>query len=214
MSGPIQDGYHNRSAILHPGLRDDRATEYRVMRETIRDRGTARMVLLPIVFIGWAAIAVATTHVITVALGMLVPLVVLVAGFEAIFALHLNVERIGRYLQAFHEDAEGWEHVAMRYGRRFPGSGPVPLYGRLFILATSVNYLPAALGGTVPEQVVLAALHFVFINRVRVARGFAARQRAEDLERFESLKSEIGNLKSPSKETSFPPPVPPSDPNA
>jgi hypothetical protein len=179
-----------------------RDLEYGAMRDTIRNRGTARMVLLPIVFIGWAGTAVATAAVITVALSTLVPLLVLVAGFEAIFALHLNVERIGRYLQVFHEDETGWEHVAMRYGQQFPLAGPDPLYGRLFVLATSVNFLPAALGGIIPEQIVLAVLHLLFINRVRVARQFAARQRAEDLARFESLKSEIGNLLSPKTQNS------------
>ena len=53
----------------------------------------------------------------------LVPLLILVAGFEAIFALHVNVERIGRYLQVFHEDDDGWEQVAMQFGR-FPGGRP------------------------------------------------------------------------------------------
>ena len=89
----------------------------------------------------------------------------------------------------------------MRYGRQFPGAGPDPLYGRLFVLATSVNFLPAALGGILPEQIVLAVLHLLFINRVRLARAFAARQRAEDLARFQSLKSEIGSLLSASKQT-------------
>lgn len=160
------------------------------MRATIRERGTARMALLPLVFIGWAGATIATAAVITVALSTLVPLMVLVAGFEAIFALHTNVERIGRYLQVFHEADDGWEHVAMRLGQRFPGTGPDPLFGRLFVLATSVNFLPAALGGETPELVVLALLHLVFINRIRIARGVAARQRAEDLERFTALREQ------------------------
>src|SRR5262249_34617735 len=142
--------------------------EYVALRATIRERGTARMVLLPIVFIGWAGTAVAATAVITVATSMLVPLLVLVAGFEAIFALHLNVERIGRYLQVFHEAEGGWEHVAMRFGQQFPGTAPDPLCSRLFVLAASVNYLPVALGGTLPEVGVLAVLHLVFVNRVRM----------------------------------------------
>ena len=167
-----------------------REAEYAAMRATIRERGTARMALLPLVFVGWAGTAVATAAVITVAVSTLVPLLVLVAGFEAIFALHLNVERIGRYLQVFHEpDDDGWEHIAMAYGQRYPGSAPDPLSSRLFVLATSVNFLPAALGGEFfPEVVVLAVLHLLFVNRIRVARLFAARQRAEDLERFSSLK--------------------------
>ena len=83
------------------------------------------MVVLPLIFIGWAATAVATAAVITVAVSTLVPLLVLVAGFEAVFALHVNVERIGRYLQIFHEpDGAGGEHVAMVIGQRYPVTAP------------------------------------------------------------------------------------------
>ena len=67
------------------------------MRATIAQRGTVRMALVPLVFVGWAAVAVATAAVITDALSTLVPLLVLVAGFEAVVAIHLNVERIGRF---------------------------------------------------------------------------------------------------------------------
>lgn len=161
------------------------------MRETIRQRGTARMVLVPVTFIGWAATAIATAAVITVALSTLVPLLVLAAGFEAIFALHINVERIGRYLQVFHEQDGGWEEVAMRFGRQFPRSGPDPLFVQLFVFATSVNFLPAALGFEEPIELgVIAALHLVLIYRLRTAKAAAARQRAEDLQRFEQLRAE------------------------
>jgi hypothetical protein len=168
-----------------------REDEYQVLRATIQQRGTARMVLVPLIFIGWAGTAVATAAVITVAISTLVPLLVLVAGFEAVFALHVNVERIGRYLQVFHEREVGWERVAMTFGRRFPASGPDPLFSRLFVLATSVNFLPAALGWeNVPELVILAVLHLLFINRVRLGRIHAANQRTTDLERFGALKRE------------------------
>lgn len=166
--------------------------EYRALRNTIRERGTARIVLLPIVFIGWAATAIATAAVITVAISTLIPLLVLVAGFEAIFALHVNVERIGRYLQVFHERDGGWEQTAMRFGERFPRTGPDALFARLFVLTASANFLPAALGGAVPDVVVVAALHLAFVYRIRTAREFAARQRAEDLARFSTLLHERG----------------------
>ena len=170
-------------------MKDD---EYRALRLTIQHRGTARMVVLPVVFLGWAGTAVAAAAVITVPISTLVPLLVLVAGFEAVFALYVNVERIGRYLQVFHEADGGWERVAMLFGQRFPGAGPDPLFGRLFVLATSVNFLPAALGfETIPELVLLAIPHFVFINRVRLARAFAAAQRTQDLERFASIAHEL-----------------------
>lgn len=164
--------------------------EYAVMRATIRERGTARMVLIPFVFIGWAGVAIATAAVITVALSTLVPLMVLVAGFEAICALHSNVERVGRYLAVFHEPDGGWEHVALRFGERFPGTGADPLFARLFVLATSINFIPAALGGEPPELIALGILHLAFVYRVRMARTHAARQRAEDQERFASLRDE------------------------
>jgi hypothetical protein len=171
-----------------------REDEYQVLRATIQQRGTARMVLLPLIFTGWAGTAVATAAVITVAVSTLVPLLVLVAGFEAIFALHVNVERIGRYLQVFHEQEVGWERVAVSYGQRFPKSGPDPLFSRLFVLATSVNFLPAALGfENVPELLILAFLHFLFINRVRVGRLYAAKQRTEDMERFRVLRDSGAN---------------------
>jgi hypothetical protein len=167
--------------------------EYVALRETIRQRGTARMFLVPFVFTAWAGVAIATSAVITVALSTLVPLIVLAAGFEAAFALYTNVERIGRYLQVFHErePAEGWEHVSFEFGRRFPGGGTDPLFARLFMTAVSVNFLPVTLGGTTVEIVVLAALHFVFITRMRLAQNAARAQRDLDLERFQTLATGV-----------------------
>jgi hypothetical protein len=169
-----------------------REHEYRALRATIQHRGTARIVVLPFVFVGWAGAAVAAAAVITVPVSTIVPLLILVSGFEAVFALHVNIERIGRYLQVFHEGQGGWERATMLFGQRFPRAGPDPLFGRLFVLATSVNFLPAALGfESYPELVLLAIPHFIFINRIRLARAFAASQRAGDLERFTAVKREI-----------------------
>jgi hypothetical protein len=164
------------------------SVEYVALRATIRERGTARLLLVPLVITAWAAVAVATSAVITVAISTLVPLLVLAAGFEAAFALHTNVERIGRYLQVFHErdSTPGWEHVAMEFGRRFH-VGPDPLFARLFMTAVSVNFLPVALGGAPMEIGVIAALHFVVINRIRLAQNYARTQRAADLEHFQAL---------------------------
>lgn len=163
-------------------------TEYAALRDTIRQRGTVRMVLLPVTFIGWAATAVATGAVGTVALSTLVPLLVLAAGFEAIFALHINVERIGRYLQVFHERDGGWEHVAMQYGQRFRAAAPDPLFARLFVLGVSLNLLPAALGGEPLEVGIIAVAHLLLVYRIRTAGAAAAAQRSEDLSRFEQLR--------------------------
>ena len=169
---------------------DHRLREYEALRETIRQRGTIRMALVPAIFVGWAATAVATGAVITVAVSTLVPLLILVAGFEAIFALHMNVERIGRYLQVFHEQDGGWENVAAAYGRRFPGSGlPDPLFAQIFVFAISVNFLPVVLGFEHAVELVIVLIpHLIAVYRVRMARGASTRQRTEDLERFTALR--------------------------
>jgi hypothetical protein len=170
--------------LLFVSLDTRQQAEYLALRETIRQRGTLRMALVPVIFIGWAATAIATAAVITVAISTLVPLLILIAGFEAIFALHMNVERIGRYLQVFHETDGGWEHVAMAFGRRFPGGGPDALFTQLFVFGISVNFLPVALGGDTTEIVILAVLHLLAVYRIRMARSAAGRQRTTDLERF------------------------------
>lgn len=162
--------------------------EYAALRDTIRERGTARMLLLPVTFGIWAGIAVATTAVIQLPIASLLPLVVLAAGFEAIYALHINVERIGRYLQVFHEPGGGWEHVAMEFGRRFPGRGPDALFSALFLTATAINYLPVALGGATPELVAGGLLHLLLALHIGTARRRASQQRQKDLERFLAIK--------------------------
>ena len=168
---------------------DQKIAEFEALRVTIRQRGTVRMVLVPVVFIGWAVTAVATAAVITVAISTLVPLLVLVAGFEAIYAMHLNVERIGRYLQVFHEQDGGWENVAMTFGQRFPGTGPDPLFAQIFVFAISVNFLPVALGFEYPLELVFVLIpHLFAVYRIRMGRANAARQRKEDLERFASIR--------------------------
>ena len=151
--------------------------EHHVLRVTIQQRDTARMVLIPLIFIGWAATAVATAAVITVAVSTLVPLLILVSGFEAVFALAVNVARISHYLKV-NQATEGWQ--AADFYHRAGRKGPDPLFSRLFVLATSVNFLPAALGWeNLPELTILAALHLLFINRVRLGRAFAATENAE-----------------------------------
>jgi len=164
-------------------------SEYQALRATIRERGTARMVLLPICLALWAAIAIATTAVVALPIAALGSLLVLAAGFESIYALHLNVERIGRYLQVFHESDGGWEHVAMAFGQRYPAGGPDALFSAIFLIATALNYLPVALGGAPPELIVAGVLHLLVALRIGTARRRAAQQRRVDLERFETIKS-------------------------
>ena len=165
--------------------------EFEALRATIRERGTVRMILLPVAFGVWAAVAIATTAAVALPIAALVPLVVLAAGFASIYALHVNVERIGRYIQVFHEDNGGWEHVAMAFGQRFPGRGSDALFSALFLIATALNFLPVGLGGTTPEMVVAGLLHLILAFHIGTARRRAARQRQQDLDRFTALRDDV-----------------------
>ena len=164
--------------------------EYRALRATVRERGTARVCIFAGGMVAWAAVTVATAALASTPLATLLPLMVLASLFEAVFALHIGVERIGRYIQVFHEPDGGWEHVAMAFGQRFPGKGPDALFSALFLVATALNYLPVALGGTIPELVVAGLLHLLLAFHIGTARRRASHQRAQDLERFQTLRNE------------------------
>ena len=166
--------------------------EFAALRQTIATRGTVRIVLLPVTVMAWAALAVTLLLLGQLPVEALLPLAVLVGGFEAIHALHVGVERIGRYLQVFYEaETTGprWETSAMAVGPALPGGGIDPLFTVVFTLTTIINMLPALLPPqpTLIEIGVVGALHAAFLLRVVRARGAAARQRAVELESFRAL---------------------------
>ena len=169
-------------------------SEFTVLRQTIAARGTVRMVLLPVTVIGWTSITAALLQGLTVpGLLPLVPLSVLIAGFEAIHALNVGVERIGRYLQVYYEgrnDGPMWETTAMSVGPGLPGGGIDPLFTVVFIAASALNLALAAPElRTMTAIVTVVPVHVIFWIRVIRARGAAARQRAVDLETYRAVKS-------------------------
>jgi hypothetical protein len=171
-------------------------TEYAVLRQTIAARGTARMILFPLSMLGWAALALTVLTFAQAPVASLYPLAVLVGGFEAIHALHVGVERIGRYLQVFYEGADGgprWETTAMAVGPALPGGGIDPLFTLVFASATFVNMIPALAlqpRPTLLEVGVVGVLHIAVVIRIVRARGAAARQRAVELESFRAIHSQ------------------------
>ena len=178
--------------------------EYRALRATIRERGTARALVTTITFVFWAGLLLTTVALFAVAPLALVPLLVLAAGFEVNFSLHVGVERIGRYIQTRYESGSelpGWEHAAMKIGRGGKAGGRTdPLLTWFFLLATLVNLMAVLIiqmdPGAVEETVstlegappwsfaVFAAIHTAFIVRVIAARRFARSQRERDLQLF------------------------------
>jgi hypothetical protein len=166
------------------------AEEYRALRATIRERGTARVWVF-IVGIGvWAALTMATVAVGAVPLAALVPLVMLAATFEAVFALHIGVERIGRYIQVFHEsDESGWEHTIGVFGRGVAGGSTDALFVWIFASATVLNFVPVILAEPVPVEVYwIGGAHLLLLVRIAIARRASTRQRAAELARFNDLK--------------------------
>jgi hypothetical protein len=165
--------------------------EYKALRATIAGRSTARVWIFAAGLTAWAALTVATAAVWPVPLATVVPLVALGSVFEAVFALHIGVERIGRYVQVFHETSDErarWEAVAMRFGRPTAGTAVDPLFAAWFALAAIANFIPVMLAGpTVGEVAAVGGVHLAFLLRLMVARRGAARQRDADLHRFETM---------------------------
>ena len=127
-------------------------------------------------------------------------LVALAAGFEISFALHVAVERIGRFIQVRYESEAGtsgsWERTAMAL--RVPGGGVDPLFIKLFLAAAVVNLLAGVwiaptvgdTSATALEQVVLGifvAAHAAVILRWLSAARYAGSQRARELTAFQEL---------------------------
>lgn len=182
---------------MSPALPD---AEYAVLRHTIASRGTARMVLFPVVMIAWATLALLVLTFADAPIAALYSLAVLAGGFEAIHALHVGVERIGRYVQVYYENAEAgprWETTVMAVGPALPGGGIDPLFTVVFTCAAFVNVIPALAlqpRATATELGVVGVLHLALVIRIVRARGAAARQRAVELETFRAIRSQLPNV--------------------
>jgi hypothetical protein len=180
--------------------------EFRQLRTTIRDRSTARVVVSFITFVSWGGLALVVRHSSESLLDGLVPLVVLAAGFELALALHVGVERIGRYLAVFYEAAPGlpkWETAIAAFGRRTvrARTPPPALMANefifiVFIVAAGIN-LALVLAVTfdravLAQDVALAVLHATFVARVFQAVRQAGRQREADEAAFRAIAQDLG----------------------
>ena len=172
--------------------------EYRALRKTIASRGTVRMALVPATLFGWAALVTAVLLLSPIPLAALPPLLLLAGGFESVHALHVGVERIGRYVQVFYEEtlaaqSEGapkWEVRAMTGGPK-GGITLDPLFSALFAVATLVNLTIALVARpTTLETVVIAFPHLALIARILQTRSAASRQRARDLDHYRAVRDD------------------------
>ena len=184
----------------------DRA-EFQALRDTIRERGTRRVTVFWATTAFWATLLMAAIGLVAFAPTIgpragafltLVSLLPLAAGFEAVFALHVGVERIGRYLQVFYEGREplpAWERTAMAIGPSLPKGQPDPLFSAMFAAAGVLNLAPALLSRRPALTLAALVAHGLFGLRLFRARRFAARQRGEDLGRFEQIRDGLGGAR-------------------
>jgi len=181
-----------------PGMTTE--AEYAALRATIALRGTVRMILLPVTLIAWAAATGGLLLIAGLPVAVVFTLAILVSGFEAIHALHVGVERIGRYLQVYYEgspDGPRWETTAMAVGPALPGGGIDPLFAVIFLMAAVANLIPALVYEPTPiELAAVGTLHAAFIVRVIRARVAAARQRTVELESFRNIKAQLAAPKT------------------
>ena len=174
------------------------AHEFRSLRDAVAARGQLRATLALAGLGLWAAILTATLVALPYPVVAVVPLVVLVATFEVIRPLHVGAERIGRYLQVFHEETDtndgtltppAWERTAMSLGAAVPGAAGHPLFVPVFGLATIVNTLAVWLPSPVPvETGLLAVPHLAFLIWLGVADRAMRAQRASELTRFREMR--------------------------
>lgn len=179
------------------------AEEYRELRATIRERGTARLFVITITVVAWAAAILAVQALFVAPVLALIPLLVLAAGFEVAFLSHAGGERIGRYIEVFHESAgqapPQWEHLAHKPRPAVAASGPLDaLASPIFVAAGILNLLPVAMlategtkaEGLTVELTVYGLIHLAWIVRVLSARRYLSRQAAKDAEFFSSVRPE------------------------
>jgi hypothetical protein len=161
--------------------------EYRALRATIRERGTARVWIFVVGVCVWASLTLAAAAFVAPPIATLVPLLVLGATFEAVYALHVGVERIGRYLDVFFDDA--WESAAGSFGRPAGAAAIDALFVVVFALAALFNFIPVLIAQPTPQEwVFIGGAHALFGVRLVFAKLTAYKQRAIDRERFVALK--------------------------
>ena len=170
--------------------------EYRALRATIRERGSLRFLVAALTFPAWVGSLIAVGASAPIALFGLAPLVVLAAGFEVVFAIHVGVERVGRYLQLRYETATDpasplWENTAMT--ARMASGGTHALFVPAFLVAVGINWvlgLALLIADSAPEEfsafgteiLLYGGFHLAAIARWLAAARFAGNQRARDLD--------------------------------
>jgi hypothetical protein len=172
--------------------------EYRQLRAAIAARGDLRARIFLAGLAAWAAALLAVLAVLPYPLASMIPLTLLLAGFEALRPLHFGAERIGRFLQVFYEErgdpgrplaeTPSWERTAMIFGGAIPGAAGHPLYLPVYLMAAVLNYLAVVLPGPVAAELALLAVpHLAFVLWLLIADRAVRTQRERELARYRHL---------------------------
>ena len=173
--------------------------EYLVLRQTIAHRGALRPILMLAGTGLWGAALIAVLGWLPYPAAAAIPLLILVTTFEVIRPLHFGAERIGRYVQVFHEEAghtdrsigdvPSWERVAMQFGA-VPGVGGHPLFVPIFLMATVLNFVLVLFPEPEPADMALLTIpHAAFVLWLVLADRAMRRQRPIELARLRALRT-------------------------
>jgi hypothetical protein len=188
--------------------------EFRALRAAIRERAIARVVLLAVSWVGWAALATAIMLVLPAVPLLVLPLVVLLAAFEVNLGIVRAAARIGTYLRVVFEERRavpGWETALADLARRHPNTAGDPLFFWVFVAVLCANYLCViiAMGEAADpatrvredslDLALVTALHGAVLLRFSLARRAVAAGGKDELERLRAVTGEFAPGERPSK---------------
>jgi hypothetical protein len=175
--------------------------EFRALRASVRERAIARVLLLAMTWLGWAALATAIMLVVPAPLLLTVPLVVLLAAFEVNLATVRAAERVSHYLRVVFEErraVSGWETASADLASRYPGSVGDPLFLWVFVAVLCANYVcvviaipetadPARAREDSLDLALVTALHLALVLRFVLARRALRAGRTRELDRLRAV---------------------------
>jgi hypothetical protein len=190
--------------------------EFRALHAAIRERAAACVLLLAIGWVSWGALATAIMLVLPAAPLLVLPLVVLLAAFEANLGIARVAARLATYLRVVYEEGRavtGWETASADLAGRHPNSVADPLFVRVFVALLSANYLCVILASgetadpstRVREDLVdlalVTAVHIGILLRFALARSRVIANGERELERLRAATggTQPGALDSPAR---------------
>ena len=117
--------------------------EFRALTAAIRERTTVRVLVVVVAWVGWAALALTIMLVVPAPLLLLVPLVLLLAGFEANLKIIRTTDLMAAYLRVTFEEGRGvatWETVSASLDRG-RATRDDPLFFWAFMAFVAASYL-------------------------------------------------------------------------